>query len=36
MRWWVRKTMTGINGHTVIALPHEQLVQALKKYNRWQ
>ena len=27
-------TMTGINGHTVIALPHEQLVQALKKYNR--
>lgn len=30
------KTMTGINGHTVIAMPHEQLVQELKKYNRWQ
>ena len=28
------KTMTGINGHTVMALPHEQLQQVLKKYNR--
>lgn len=27
-------TMTGIDGHTVIALPHEQLRQVLKKYNR--
>jgi L-aminopeptidase/D-esterase-like protein len=28
------KTMTGIDGHTVIALPHDRLQQALKKYNR--
>jgi len=28
------KTMTGIDGHTVIALPHEQLQKVLKKYNR--
>jgi len=28
------KTMTGIDGHTVIALPHDQLQKALKKYNR--
>ncbi len=28
------KTMTGINGHTVIGLPHDQLVKVLKKYNR--
>jgi D-aminopeptidase len=28
------KSMTGIDGHTVIALPHEQLQSALKKYNR--
>jgi L-aminopeptidase/D-esterase-like protein len=28
------KTMTGIDGHTVIALPHDKLRQALKKYNR--
>jgi D-aminopeptidase len=27
-------TMTGIDGHTVIALPHDQLQQVLKKYNR--
>ncbi|HET6205707.1 MAG TPA: P1 family peptidase [Terracidiphilus sp.] len=27
-------TMTGIDGHNVIALPHEQLQQVLKKYNR--
>jgi D-aminopeptidase len=28
------KTMTGIDGHTVFALPHDQLQQVLKKYNR--
>ena len=28
------RTMTGIDGHTVIALPHDQLQQVLKKYNR--
>ncbi len=28
------RTMTGVDGHTVIALPHDQLQQALKKYNR--
>ena len=28
------KTMTGINGHTVEALPHSQLQDILKKYNR--
>ncbi len=28
------KTMTGINGHTVIALPHDELQKALKKYSR--
>lgn len=28
------KTMTGINGHTVEALPHDQLREVLKKYNR--
>jgi D-aminopeptidase len=28
------KTMTGANGRTVIALPHEQLQEVLKKYNR--
>jgi len=27
-------TMTGINGHTVIALPHDKLREVLKKYNR--
>ena len=27
-------TMTGINGHTAIALPHERLREVLKKYNR--
>lgn len=27
-------TMTGIDGHTVIGLPHPQLLQALKKFNR--
>jgi L-aminopeptidase/D-esterase-like protein len=28
------KTMTGIDGHTVYALPHDKLQQVLKKYNR--
>jgi L-aminopeptidase/D-esterase-like protein len=27
-------TMTGINNHTVIALPHDRLRDVLKKYNR--
>jgi len=27
-------TMTGINGHTVIALPHDRLREVLRKYNR--
>jgi D-aminopeptidase len=28
------KTMTGVDGHSAIALPHEQLQQVLKKYGR--
>ncbi|MGB9244731.1 MAG: P1 family peptidase [Candidatus Acidiferrales bacterium] len=28
------KTMTGINGYTVEALPHDRLREVLKKYNR--
>jgi L-aminopeptidase/D-esterase-like protein len=28
------KTMTGIDGHTVVGLPHDRLKQVLKKYNR--
>jgi L-aminopeptidase/D-esterase-like protein len=28
------ETMTGIDGHTVVALPHDKLQQVLKKYNR--
>lgn len=28
------ETMTGINGHTVIAIPHDRLREVLKKYNR--
>jgi len=28
------QTMTGINGHTVYALPHDQLREVLKKHNR--
>jgi D-aminopeptidase len=28
------KTMTGVNGHTVEALPHDKLREVLKKYNR--
>jgi len=29
------KTMTGINGNTFYALPHERLVEIMKKYNRY-
>jgi L-aminopeptidase/D-esterase-like protein len=29
------ETMTGINGNTVYALPHDRLIKALKKYNRF-
>lgn len=28
------ETMTGINGHTVYALPHDELREVLKRYNR--
>jgi L-aminopeptidase/D-esterase-like protein len=28
------ETMTGVDGRTVIALPHDLLRQVLKKYNR--
>ena len=28
------ETMTGIDDHKVIALPHDRLQQVLKKYNR--
>ncbi|MGD0631144.1 MAG: P1 family peptidase [Terracidiphilus sp.] len=28
------RTMTGIDGHTVIALPHEKLTEVMKKYQR--
>jgi L-aminopeptidase/D-esterase-like protein len=28
------ETMTGANGHTVTALPHDKLRDVLKKYNR--
>lgn len=28
------KTMVGINGNTVIGLPHDKLVKVLRKYNR--
>jgi len=30
------ETMTGINNHTVVALPHERLREVLRKYNRLQ
>jgi L-aminopeptidase/D-esterase-like protein len=29
------ETMTGINGNKVYALPHERLVEVMKKYRRW-
>ena len=28
------ETMTGVNGNTVYALPHDRLIEAMKKYNR--
>jgi microcompartment protein CcmL/EutN len=28
------ETMTGVNDHKVIALPHDQLRAVLKKYHR--
>jgi L-aminopeptidase/D-esterase-like protein len=28
------ETMTGVDDHTAIALPHERLQEVLKKYNR--
>jgi hypothetical protein len=28
------ETMTGYNGHQVIALPHERLREVLRKYQR--
>ena len=28
------KSMTGINGRSVIALPHDQLQEVLREYNR--
>ena len=28
------KTMTGVNGRTVVSLPHEKLKEVLKKYGR--
>jgi len=28
------ETMTGINGNTVYAIPHERLKEVMKKYNR--
>jgi len=28
------KTMTGIENHKVVALPHDRLREVLKKYNR--
>jgi len=30
------ETMTGVDGHTVTALPHDRLREVLKKYNRLQ
>jgi D-aminopeptidase len=30
------ETMKGINGNTIYALPHDQLREILKKYNRLQ
>jgi len=28
------KTITGINGHTVVAVPHQKVQQVVKKHNR--
>jgi D-aminopeptidase len=30
------ETMTGVDGNTVTALPHDRLREVLKKYNRLQ
>jgi L-aminopeptidase/D-esterase-like protein len=30
------ETMTGIDNHKVIAIPHDRLRQVLKKYNRFE
>ena len=30
------ETMTGVDGHKVIALPHDRLREVLKKYHRLQ
>lgn len=30
------ETMTGINGNTIYELPHDQVINILKKYNRYQ
>jgi L-aminopeptidase/D-esterase-like protein len=30
------ETMTGVDGHTVSALPHDRLREVLRKYNRLQ
>ena len=30
------RTMTGADGHTVVALPHDQLREILRKYHRLQ
>jgi len=30
------ETMTGVNGRTVVALPHDKLREVLQKYNRLQ
>ena len=30
------ETMTGVDNHRVIALPHDRLREVLKKYNRLQ
>jgi len=29
------ETLEGINGNTVYELPHDRLIQILKKYNRF-
>jgi hypothetical protein len=30
------RTMTGANGNTIYAIPHDQLRDILRKYNRLQ
>lgn len=29
------KTVTGINGNTVYGMPHQRVIEILKKYNRY-